>query len=89
MENMVSSKSSMKNEEPRMANAGISMKDIVDFFMRNQRRILLCGVAGLLFTTANLALTPSKYEARWQMQMANSLTATATATAITSKSLPH
>ena len=49
---------------------GISLADVVKFFRRNQLRIVGWVVAGLFFSTAYLLLAPKKYEARWQMQMA-------------------
>lgn len=60
----------MQNENLQAASDEISLKDIVDFLKRNQRLIVLCGFAGLLFSTAYVLLLPKKYEARWQIQMA-------------------
>lgn len=53
-----------------MVNDEISLKDMVIFLKRNQRTIIFFGMVGLLLSVAYLVLTPKKYEARWQMQMA-------------------
>lgn len=58
----------MQNE--KLQTDGISLKDIVDLLKRNRRLIVIWGFVGLLFSAAYVALTPKKYEARWQLQMA-------------------
>ena len=70
MENKISTESSVQNEEVWMANDELSLKNIVDVIKRNQRLIIFLGIAGLLLSTAYIVLTPSKYEAHLQMQMA-------------------
>lgn len=60
----------MQNENPQTAGDEISLKDIVDFLKRNWKLIVFCGVTGLLISSAYVILAPKKYEARWQMQMA-------------------
>lgn len=70
MANMVSTKSSMQNEEQRIDNDEMGLKDILSFFKRSHRPILLFGVVGLVFASTYLALVSKKYEAGWQMQMA-------------------
>ncbi|GEM_PF-1995045 len=59
----------MRDEKQQAASVEISLKDVVGFFIRNQRLIVFFGVAGLLFSTAYILLAPKKYEARWQMEM--------------------
>ncbi|MBI5890605.1 MAG: hypothetical protein HZB47_07995 [Nitrosomonadales bacterium] len=60
----------MQNEKQQAASDGISLRDFVDFFKRNYQLIVGGGVAGLLFSTAYVSVEPNKYEASWQMQMA-------------------
>lgn len=60
----------MQNENPQTAGDEISLKDIADFLKCNWKLIVLCGVAGLLISSAYVILAPKNYEARWQMQMA-------------------
>lgn len=60
----------MDNEKQQTARAEISLKDIVDFLKRNHRLMVFCGFVGLLFSTAYLVGAPNKYDASWQMQMA-------------------
>ena len=60
----------MQNENSQTASDEISLKDIVDFLKRNWKLIVLCGVAGLLISSAYIIRAPKNYEARWQMQMA-------------------
>lgn len=60
----------MQNEGQQTISNEISLRDIVDFLKRNQRLMVFWGLAGLLLSTAYVALAPKKYEARWQMQMA-------------------
>lgn len=58
----------MQNE--KTANIQISLKDIVDFLMRNLRLIVIGGLVGLFFSAAYVVLSPKSYEARWEFQMA-------------------
>lgn len=60
----------MQQEIQQTVNDGVSPGDIVDFFKRNYRLIAGAAGAGLLFLTAYVLVVPNKYEAVWQMQMA-------------------
>lgn len=60
----------MTEENQQKASDEIKLTDMVNFFKRNQRQIVFFGLAGLLLSTAYVLLTPKKYEARWQMQIA-------------------
>jgi uncharacterized protein involved in exopolysaccharide biosynthesis len=60
----------MQNKTQQTASSEISLKDIVDFFKRNKWRIVIGGLAGLLLASAYVLVAPKKYEARWQLQMA-------------------
>jgi len=60
----------MQNNEQKIASDENSLKDIVGFFKRNKLLIMIGGLAGLLFSTAYILLAQEKYEARWQLQMA-------------------
>jgi LPS O-antigen subunit length determinant protein (WzzB/FepE family) len=60
----------MNIEGMKMSSNEIGLKDIFCFLKRNQRAIVIFFVMGLLFQAAYLLLTPNKYEARWQIQMA-------------------
>ena len=63
----------MQDEKLQTAGEEISLKDIVDFLKGNWKRIALLGMVGLLSSAAYIALTPApekKFEATWQMQMA-------------------
>jgi uncharacterized protein involved in exopolysaccharide biosynthesis len=52
------------------SNASLSITDIISFIKCNARVIILFGMMGLLLSAAYLLLTPKRYEARWQLQMA-------------------
>lgn len=82
MENKISTKSSVQNEEARMDNTEISLKDIMDFIKRDRKRIALWGLAGLMFSAAYVVLTPKKYEAKWQIQMSQFANISSTSTSI-------
>lgn len=60
----------MQNGEPQITRATISLKDMAGFFKRNKWPIVLGAFAGLLFAAAYVVITPKKYEARGQLQMA-------------------
>ena len=63
----------MQDEKLQTAGEEISLKDIVDFLKGNWKRIALLGMVGLLSSAAYIALIPvpeKKYEATWQIQMA-------------------
>lgn len=63
----------MQDEKLQTAGEEISLKDIVDFLKGNWKRIALLGMVGLLSAAAYIALIPApekKYEATWQIQMA-------------------
>lgn len=60
----------MQNEEQQTVSDEISLQSIVDFLRRNQRLMVFWILAGLLFSIAYLAQVPKKYEAKWQIQMA-------------------
>jgi capsular polysaccharide biosynthesis protein len=60
----------MQNEKQQNVSDEISLKDIIGFFKRNRYLIVFFGIAGLLFSTAYVILAPKKYEAHWQVQMA-------------------
>jgi capsular polysaccharide biosynthesis protein len=57
-------------EVQETVNASIDLRDIVDFFKRNQKIIALFCIAGLLCGVTYSVFAPKKYEARWQLQMA-------------------
>jgi capsular polysaccharide biosynthesis protein len=48
----------------------ISLKDIIDFLVESWKSILATGVLGVLAAGAYIAVTPNKYEATAQIQMA-------------------
>ena len=48
----------------------ISLKDIIDFLVESWKAILATGVMGVLAAGAYIAVTPNKYEATAQIQMA-------------------
>lgn len=58
-----------KGEEEKV-NDEVGLKDMIAFLKRNQWVIIFFGVAGLLLSAVYLVSSPNKYEARWQMQMA-------------------
>ena len=60
----------MQDETLQTAGEEISLKDIVHFFKRNWKRIVFCGVAGLLLSSAYVIVAPREYGAIWQMKMA-------------------
>lgn len=66
----------MQNEEQQTVSDEISLKGIVDFLRRNQWLMVFWILAGLLFSIAYLAQVPKKYEAKWQMQMAQYVNST-------------
>lgn len=45
--------------------------EAIAFLKNNRKSIILGGLVGLLISVAYVVLTPKKYEARWQVQMAN------------------
>lgn len=59
----------MQSDE-QISAGEITLKDLVHFFKRNQKSIMLGCLAGLLLAITYVVLTPNKYEARWQIQMA-------------------
>lgn len=59
----------MQNEQERTADE-IGLNDVMVFLKSNRRSIVLGGFIGLSFAIAYIGLTPNKYEARWQVQMA-------------------
>ena len=61
----------MQNEMQQSENDEINLKDIIDFFRRNFWMILIFGVVGLVLASAYIAQAPKRYEAQWQLQMAN------------------
>lgn len=60
----------MKNEGMQTEDNEIGLIDVLIFLKNNRRRIMLGGLVGILLSVAYVALTPKKYEARWQVQMA-------------------
>lgn len=60
----------MKNEGMQTEDNEIGLIDLFLFLRSNRKRIMLGGLVGILLSVAYLALTPKKYEARWQVQMA-------------------
>ena len=60
----------MQNETPQLADDGISLRDIVNFFKYHGKKIISFGIAGLILASAYVIFAPKKYEASWQMQMA-------------------
>jgi len=62
----------MQNLPAQTSADEISLKDVMDFFVRNRWIILGLIVAGLLLAAAYVATTEKSYEARWQLQMAAS-----------------
>lgn len=61
---------SMQDNEMRTAGDAVGLKEIAGFLKRNQRLITLFGAAGLLLCSAYAFLAPKKYEATWQIKMA-------------------
>lgn len=70
MANNVFENNYKQHNETQVSGAEISLKDIVKYLRRNKWLILSWGFAGLLLSTAYVLMAPTKYEARWQMQMA-------------------
>lgn len=62
----------MQDEKLQTSGEEISLKDIVNFFKCNYKPIVIWGAAGLLISSAYVIRVPKKYEATWQMQMAQS-----------------
>lgn len=60
----------MQNVNPQIADNEISLRDIVSFLKSNQKLIALFGITGLLIASAYVIFTPKKYEASWQLQIA-------------------
>ena len=60
----------MASKDMDKSSVGIEIADIINLIKRNARRILLFTGIGLLFAAAYVFITPKKYEARWQLQMA-------------------
>lgn len=58
------------SEMQKVASAPINLQDVVDFFRRNKKIVTFFCVAGLMCAVTYLVITPKKYEARWQLQMA-------------------
>lgn len=64
----------MQKETQPSSSDEIALKDIVDFFRLNQRLIVIWLVVGLLLSTAYILVAPKKYEVKWQIHMAQSVT---------------
>lgn len=60
----------MQNVNPQIADDEISVRDIICFLRANQKLIALFGITGVLIASAYVILIPKKYEASWQLQMA-------------------
>jgi capsular polysaccharide biosynthesis protein len=60
----------MQDETLQTTDVEISLKDLMDFIKGNWKRIVLCGIAGLLLSSAYVILAPKEYGAIWQMEMA-------------------
>jgi len=60
----------MTNEVLQTESNEVGLRDIVGFLKSNLKRIAVGGLLGLLFSLAYVVLTPNKYEARLQLQMA-------------------
>lgn len=60
----------MENEIVQTTSDEISLREIMTFFKRNQRFILLCGIAGLFLSAGYLMQRPKVYEASWQIELA-------------------
>lgn len=60
----------MQVEKKQVVDEEITLADIAHFFKCSWIKILLGGVVGLLFAASYAARQPDKYEAVWQMQMA-------------------
>lgn len=60
----------MQNEMLQEVNDEISLKDIIGFFKRNIRTIVIFGVVGVMLSSAYLFFATKKYEAQWQVQVA-------------------
>lgn len=62
----------MKNEGMQTEGNEFGLVEAITFLKNNWKGIILGGLVGLLFSVANYAvLTPKRYEARWQVQMAD------------------
>jgi uncharacterized protein involved in exopolysaccharide biosynthesis len=70
MGNNVLIKNRKQNEEAQEGSNEISLRDFAGFFKRNKLPIVFWGAAGLLLSTTYILMAQTKYEARWQMQMA-------------------
>ena len=73
----------MQDETLQTTDVEISLKDLVDFIKGNWKRVVLCGIAGLLFSSAYVILAPKEYGAIWQMEMAQVSNSSNRATAAT------
>ena len=60
----------MQDETLQTVGEEISLKDMMHSFKRNWKRVVFCGVAGLLLSSAYVIVAPREYGAIWQMQMA-------------------
>lgn len=60
----------MQDEKLQTVAEEISLKDVVDFLQCNWRRIAFGVIVGLLFAAVYVMQAPEKYEAVWQVQMA-------------------
>ena len=60
----------MQDETLQTVGEEISLKDMMHSFKRNWKRVVFCGVAGLLLSSAYVIVAPREYGAIWQMKMA-------------------
>jgi uncharacterized protein involved in exopolysaccharide biosynthesis len=60
----------MQDENLKTEGKEISLKDIINFFKDNRKRIVFCGIIGLVISSVYVTIAPREYEATWQMQLA-------------------
>ena len=61
----------VQNEISQTLGDELGLKDIIGFLKRNGRRVLLCGLAALVLAGVYAAISPNKFEARWQLRLAH------------------
>ena len=66
----------MQNVKQETVDVEIVLKNCIEFFRRTYRLIILMGLISLIISIAYVMLAPQKFEAVWQMQMAQQVTST-------------